>query len=214
MSSSPEFPSNSRKVRGPQNPEKPQVQQVVKGEAVRRKKPLGRRLKELIFGGADGGSVWEYVTQDVLVPAAKDTLVDVVREGIERMVFGEATARRSRSRNRPGETFISYNRYSGGGRREESHDRHRTQMSRRGRARHDFDEIILPTRHEADEVIERLFDLISQYEIATVSDLYDLVGLQANYTDDKWGWTELPGAGVSRVRSGYLLDLPRPIPLD
>ena len=87
-------------------------------------------------------------------------------------------------------------------------------MSRRAKATHNFDEIILATRHEAEEVIDRLFDLISRYETATVADLYELVGEDRSYTDDKWGWTDIRGAGVQRVRNGYLLNLPRPEPLD
>ena len=87
-------------------------------------------------------------------------------------------------------------------------------MSRQARARHNFDEIVLDERAEAEEVIDRLFDLVSQYESATVADLYELVGLASSHTDHKWGWTDLHGAGVSRIRGGYLLDLPEPEPLD
>lgn len=87
-------------------------------------------------------------------------------------------------------------------------------MSRRARANFDFDEIILPTRVEADQVLERMFDLLDKYEIVTVADLYDLVGVDSNYTDEKYGWEDLRGADVDRLsRGGYLLDLPRPEPL-
>ena len=81
-------------------------------------------------------------------------------------------------------------------------------------AKHDFDEIVLDQRAEAEEVIDRLYDVVSRYESATVADLYDLVGLPSTHTDHKWGWTDLRGAGVSRIRDGYLLDLPDPEPLD
>jgi hypothetical protein len=87
-------------------------------------------------------------------------------------------------------------------------------MSRRARARHDFDEIVLETRGEADEVIDQLYEIVSRYDSATVADLYELVGLASTHTDNKWGWTDLRGAGVTRVRSGYLLDIPEPRPLD
>jgi hypothetical protein len=87
-------------------------------------------------------------------------------------------------------------------------------MSQRGRAKHDFDEIVLDQRSEAEEVIDRLYDVVNKYEQATVADLYDLVGLSSNHTDHKWGWTDLRGSGVSRIRDGYLLDLPDPEPLD
>lgn len=207
-----EFPSNSRERQRRQNPEPPaqkKVERVVQGEVVRRKKPLGRRIAEVFVGG-DAKSVWGYIAFDVLIPAAKDTFADAFSQGIERMLFGEARSYSRRTGRRPGGGgYVSYDRMSSRDRRDES--RH---VSRRARASHDFDEIILPTRVEAEEVIDRLFDLTAKYETATVSDLYDLVGVSGNYTDDKWGWVDLRGAGVTRVRNGYLLDLPRPEPLD
>lgn len=209
-----EFPSNSKTskniegtVRKPA--EKKKVEQVVMSEVVRRKKPLNRRMSELFMGG-DAKSVWNYVLFDVLVPAAKDTLADATSQGIERLIFGETRSTSRRTGRRFGDTpHINYNRYSSSRRAER-----RVDLSSRGRAAHDFDEIILATRVEAEEVVDRLFDLISKYEAATVADLYELVGISGNYTDDKWGWYELQGAGVTRVRNGYLLDLPRPEPIN
>lgn len=209
-----DYPSNSRaKNKAPGAEAKPKkIESVVLGEVTRRKKPLSKRFAD-VFGGGNARSVWAYVMFDVLVPAAKDTFADAVSQGVERMVFGEARSSSRRTGHRPGGPggYVSYNRYSpvGGARREEP-----TTMSRRSRANHDFDEIILATRVEAETVIERLFDLVSRYESATVGDLYELVGVSGNYTDDKWGWTDLRGANVARVRNGYLLDLPKPEPLD
>ena len=111
---------------------------------------------------------------------------------------------------RPSSTggYVSYNRYSTAntphGRREEPRE-----ISNRSRSSHTFDEIILETRAEAEEVMDRLFDLIARYEQVTVSDLYSLVGATAKYTDENWGWTDLRGSKVERIRNGYLLDLPR-----
>jgi hypothetical protein len=87
-------------------------------------------------------------------------------------------------------------------------------LSREARAKHNFDEIVLNSRVEAEEVIDRLYDVVSRYESASVADLYELVGLSSTHTDHKWGWTDIRGAGVQRVRDGYLLDLPSPEPLD
>ena len=86
-------------------------------------------------------------------------------------------------------------------------------MSTRDKATHNFDGIILESRREAEEVIDRLGDLIDNYDAATVSDLYELVGITGSFTDDKWGWTDIRSAGIRRVREGYLLQLPRTEPL-
>ena len=206
-----EYPANSHKAKSvPESENLPKkVEKITVGEVTRRKKPLGRRFLDTFFGG-DAKGVLGYVLMDVLVPAAKDMAADAVSQGIERMIFGEARSTSRRTGARPGgnNSYVSYNRYSTGnpiGRREEPRE-----VSRKARGNHDFDEIILATRVEAEEVIGRLFDLVSQYEMATVADLYELVGVSGNYTDEKWGWTDVRGAGVTRVRSGYLLDLPRP----
>src|SRR5690606_6792083 len=88
------------------------------------------------------------------------------------------------------------------------------QLSKQGRATHDFDEIILASRGEAEMVLDQLSEAIENYDTATVSDLYALVGITGAFTDDKYGWTNLAEASVSSVRDGFLLNLPKPVPLD
>ena len=210
------YPSNSHKSKNNEPAEEPtkRVERVVESQVLRRKKPLGKRFIETFFGG-EARNVGPYVFFEVILPAMKDTIADVTSQSVERMLWGESrsTSRRSGNRSGYGNSYVSYNRFSpnsrDGGRRDEPRG-----PSRRARATHDFDEIILATRAEATEVIDRLFDLVSRYEAATVADLYEMVGVEGNYTDDKWGWTDVRGAGVTRIRNGYLLDLPRPEPLD
>lgn len=216
-----DYPSNSHKDEGKlerptkiEKTNKKKVERVVVGDVKRRKKPLGKRVVEVFIGG-NANNVWSYVAFDVLIPAAKEMVSEAVSQGIERMLFGDSSSRRGgRSRGAsPG--YVSYNRFSNSTppwKRDEP--RPQPSMSKRGRATHNFDEIILATRVEAEEVIDRLFDLISRYETATVSDLYEMVGVSGDFTDEKWGWTDLRGADVTRIRGGYLLDLPRPEPLD
>lgn len=192
-------------------PEK-KIEKVIEGEVVRRKKPWTKRFSEALIGG-DSRTVSVYILQDVLIPAAKDAIADAMSQGVERMLYGEARSVSRRSGRRGG--YTSYNKiYSPNtppweNRREETRS-----ITRRSRATHNFDEIILQTRAEADEVLERLFDLIGSYQTATVADLYELLGVTGSYTDDKWGWSELPGADVVRIPRGYLLKLPRPEPLN
>lgn len=79
---------------------------------------------------------------------------------------------------------------------------------------HDFGEIILGSMAEANEVLDRLYIMIDQFGTATVADLYEMCDLSANFVDRNWGWTDISGSRVRRVRNGYLLDLPRPETLD
>lgn len=206
-----EFPGNSRMKRPPPaKPERKKVERVTEGTVIRRKKPLRRRLLETFVGG-DARGAWGYVVLDILIPAARDMIADAGREGIERMVYGESRPRSRRGPRGEPAGHVPYNRYSSYGRRDEP----RREMSRRGRALHDFDEIILDSRAEAEEVLDRLYDMVERYDSATVSDLYEMCDISGNdFAGQKWGWTDMAGARVTRVRNGYLLDLPRPEPLD
>lgn len=110
--------------------------------------------------------------------------------------------------------YVSYNRMGRQPQRDDRPPMPQT-LSRMSRARQSFDEIIIPSRQEAEEVLDRLFDLISKYDTATVADLYELTGLSSSHTDHKWGWEELRGASVGRIRGGgYLLNLPEPQSLE
>lgn len=209
-----DYPGNSNNKKEPAaRTEK--VEKIITGEVVMRKPSLGKRAREIFIGG-DAQSVWAYVAYDILIPAVKDTLSDAVSMGIERMLFGDSrspSSRRRGSSTPTGYGYTNYSSYSKGGSRYQSKDDGR-QVSKRARASHNFDEIILETRVEAETVIERLDDLCDRYGQASVSDLYELVGVVGDYTDEKYGWQDMRGADVSRVRDGYLLNLPRPEVLD
>lgn len=205
----PDYPPNSdvskRKAAG----EDKNIKRVTSEDPVRRKKPMRTQFKETFIGGNAKTAV-RYVVFDVLIPAARDMIAEAGIAGIEKLIFGDSRRRGGSTPPQGGPTgYVSYNRYAMG--RQSSPAR---AMSRRARSTHDFDEIVLTSRVEAEEVIDRLFDLVSRYESATVADLYELVGLASAHTDQKWGWRDIRGAGVSRVRDGYLLDLPEPQPLD
>lgn len=194
-------------------PSKEKLEKVTVNDAIKRKPPLGRRIKETFLGG-DSRGVWEYVAFDVIVPAAKDMLADAVSQGVERLIFGEAksTSRRG-SRGRSSGRHTPYGAsYRRGGLTPDP--RGGRNMSRQARASHNFEEIVLETRGEADAVLDSLSDRIELYKMATVADLYDLVGVSGTYVDERWGWMDLRDSGITRVRSGYLLELPRPEPVD
>lgn len=200
------LPSNSNREKS-SSEEQSRVTKPVVTKGVKEKKPsLGSKVKESIVGD-DARSVTEYLLMDVVIPATKRTISDVVSQGIDRLLFGE-----SRPRTRANETrYTSYSarsRYASDPRSMYSEPR---TLSYRARAQHDFSDLIIEDRGEAEAVIDQLGNIIDQYSVATVSDLYDLVGISSSFTDRKWGWDDIRGAEIRRTRDGYLLVLPRPI---
>lgn len=205
------FPSNSRRVTRTPEEQPKEVTRVTTGEVIRRKQPLGRRFSQSLIGG-DAQSAWGYIFGEVLIPAARDMIADAVTGGVERMVFGDSGHRGGRRPSRSG--YTPYNRYSGSSGRNDRGRDDRRDISRHARATHKFDEIIIDSRHEAQEVLNNLEEMIHRYEFVSVSTLYELVGISSNFAERKYGWTDLRDARIVRVRNGYLLDLPRPEPFD
>src|SRR5688572_27380660 len=154
-----EFPSNSKLPRSEKPAPERVVEQVVSGEVSSRKKPLGRRLREIFIGG-DTKSVVSYVISDVLMPQAKEMFVEAVSSGFEKLIYGDSRPPRrygSRPTTNPGPT--NYTRYAVRGNNpigRQSHEDRRTTASVRT---HDLDDVLLATRVEAETVIDRMYDL-------------------------------------------------------
>lgn len=212
------FPSNSHRAKEAPKEQDKKIEKVVTGPVVHRKKPLGRRFAETFFGG-DAKGVGHYVLMDVIIPAVKDTVVDALTQTVERIFFGDSAAsrRRSSSSSRPGYGQVNYTNYASKNRPSTSREPAQT-YSRRAVGSHPMEDIIVSARIEAEEVIDRLGDLIEKYDSASVADLYELVGLSGAYTDNKWGWTSTQGASVRRIHHegapAYLIELPKPEPLN
>lgn len=206
-----QFPSNANKHQPQAKREPPKkVEKIVSGEVIRRRKPAHRRVFESFVGDSVGG-VWSYVLLDVLIPAAKDMVYDAMSTGFERLLFREGRHRGRRGGPPSQFGHVAYNRYSSSSRRDEP----RRELSRRSRSSHDFDEIMFPTRVEAQEVIDQMYFYIDQYDAVSVAEMYEMAGVSSNFVDRRWGWTELSDTAVRRTRNGYyVLDLPKPEPLN
>lgn len=211
-----EFPSNSQRARVPVEPKK--IERVTSAEAGRRKRGLGRKFKDAFIGG-DPRMAAEYMVTDVFIPAIQDTVIDAVQGGFERWIRGEG-ARPRRRGGAPSNAYsdlghVDYTPRGLGTRSSSNRTPTPRMLSRKSRAKGAFDELIIPSRGEAEEVIDQMFEILGRYGAVSVADLYELTGVQSSHTDMKWGWLQLRGAKAVRLRQGgFLLDLPEPEPLD
>lgn len=197
-----DYSSNSDKSKEPR-PEK-NLEKVVTGEVVEKEIGLGRKFKNVFFGG-DARQSARYVAGDVLLPAVRNLIVDMVTMGIERVVYGEGARRRGRTT--PITSRVQYNAYSGMRDPRESRVNLPGQPPRVSARAQDRD-LILERREDAEMVLEQLIAIIDQYEVASVSDLNELIGKPSSHIDQKWGWTSLGHVSIRQVREGYHLDLP------
>lgn len=194
--------ADQRDIYTPNSNKSKNIQKVIKGNAVARKKSTGKKVMET-FIGEDVGDIKSYIIFDVIVPAIKDTLVTVVSNGIEMLMYGRVEPKKKKN----GGTYVSYDSIYKNAKKTNSG----TTVSR---TKHTFDDIILESRGEAEEVLSSLIDIVEEYNAASVDDLYNLVGITSDFTNNKFGWYDLSNASTSRVRGGYILNLPKPVVLD
>ena len=174
--------------------EKKKVQPVVKGKVVKKTNNV-RKLTD-IFVSEDAKNIKSYVLMDVLVPAVKKAISDIVTNGIDMILYGES----GRSKRRSTGDYVSYNRYSSSDSRDRDYS---------GSSRYSYDDIVFENRRDAEEVLDELYKILNKYHIVSVADLYDLVDMSGNYTDYNYGWNNLNGSDVIHTRDGYILKLPR-----
>jgi hypothetical protein len=204
-----DYPSNAKNAKQEPQPEK-KVEQVVTGKVIKRKRsPFAKLTQNFVV--EDSTTVLEHLISDVLVPAAKSLVVDMITEGLQRKLYGD-----SRPRTPAQRTYTSYSTRSAapGGRHIPGSASNVTPLSRIQKANHDFRDIILVDRGDAEDVLDRLRDLINQYKLATVNDFYELIGLSGEFTDDKWGWYDLRSASIRPVNGGWAFNMPRTMAID
>lgn len=158
------------------------------------------------FLSEDISNIKSYALTGVLIPAVKKAIYDIITEGIDMLLYG-GSGRGKKTTQAGKVTYASY------------YDKRRNEDDRRydsprTRTAYSYDEVTVDSRMDAEEVLARMDELIEKYGMVSVADLYDLVGITGNYTDNKYGWTSLRNAEPVKTRDGYLIKLPRATPLD
>lgn len=198
-----EYKPNSCKYKEEQLVSEKKVDKVVSGSVKARKKSEIQKFAD-VFIQEDVQKVKSYILMDVLAPAVKKAISDIVTNGIDMILYGET----GRTKKSGSASKVSYRSYY------DRQDERRDYASNRTRTGYDYDNIILDNRGEAEEVLSRMDELISTYGLVSVADFYDLVGVTGNYTDNKYGWTNIRNASVVRAYDGYMIKLPRALPLN
>lgn len=201
-----EYKPNSRlsKEQTKENEEKKEIKKVVNG-TVRRKKNNVRKLTD-IFISEDVTNVKSYIFMDVLVPAMKKAISDIVTDGIDMLLYGSAN--RKKKSNAITGSYTNYGFYSTSNRNDRGEYNYRQE-------RYTYDDIYFDDRRDAEAVLMQMDECIDRYGRVSVMDLYDLVGITGEYTDAKFGWTNLHSAEVVRDMNGkYKIKLSRPKAFD
>lgn len=204
-----DYAPNSHKFKEEQKnavAEKPKTEKVISGKATVKKNEI-RKFRDIFFA-EDFDAVKSYICQDVLIPLVKKAIYDIGVGSLDTLMFGKNG---NRPRTNGNTSYISYgsNYNNRGGSRfvDERTDTRPNDVR-------SYEDIVIPTREEATDVLNRLDELIENYKRATVGDYYDACGLTCDYTAYNYGWINLRSAEVVRVRDGYKVKLPKAMPID
>lgn len=178
------------------------IQPVATGKT--RKKNTLEKFAGMIIQ-SDISAVKETIVSEVVVPMVKNLIANTVSDTIYMMMFGETRNARENGR-RSNASYVSY-----GSMYKAMDDQRSTAKRASG---YEFEDVVVPTRGEAEIILDRMNELISVYKVASVADLYDLAGVSSKYTDNKYGWTDIRGAEVIFSRGEYVIKMPRACPLD
>lgn len=185
-------------------------------EVVKAKPTLGSRFATT-FGGDNLKTVGKSVFMEVLLPGARDMAFDMVKEFAHKALYGDTGRRTSIGQQvvNGAASRIRTTNYSTMSQSPlvGSQSVGITTLGAQEKARFDFSNLVFPDKAMAMEVIERMNDAITEFNIVTVADFYDFIGQTGNgFTDQKHGWNSqaFQGAELRSVRGGFVLNLPTP----
>lgn len=190
--------------------ERPKIEAVATGTTSKRKRSLFKRFADTFFT-EDVGDVKTYILYDVVIPAIKENVADIINSAVSMIFFGEASRRSRKPSGGSIGSKINYGGYFNSGERKE-----RMPAYNRSRIAHNFEDVVFDNRADAESVLDGMIEILnSEYRQVSVADFYDLAGISTSFTDNKYGWTDLRGSRVIGSPSrGYIIELPRCVTLE
>lgn len=144
--------------------------------------------------------------REILIPGIKDGIMDFLG------VAFYNDARKNRNRYGGGSYYNYGGSYRSSSNRDyRSYDRRDDYYPKNKKM--DYRNIVLNERRDAEEICANLRGRIEQTGQASLGDLYDLIDVSSDFTDDNWGWTDPRDIGVRKVSNGWLIDIAEVRPL-
>lgn len=160
-----------------------------------------------VFISDDAGSIGKYITMDVLVPAIKQAISTIFKDGIDILLYGQGGNPNKKSSVAGSVSYSGFykNRFS--------------PEPQKASARFGYDELEYGTRDEAVDVVNAMDDLLNMYGKVSVADMYELSSATPEYTYNDYGWAKPAITDIRTVsqivRRGdsYAIRLPKAQPL-
>lgn len=179
--------------------EKKKLAPIASG-SVEKRSGISKFLSE--FFAADAPTIGRHLVNDVLRPAALRLLDDTITTAKDVALYGDNAAPAQKNKKEIVGTKVSYDKVS---------EKKKLEVVDTKR----FDYPVVATKKDADTVLQTLNDVIEQYDMVTVADMYDLCGIKDYpFTANSYGWNTLNDAIVVHTSDGWLIKPSNPRPID
>jgi hypothetical protein len=185
--------------------EKVQIEKIVSVQPKKVKKSLIGRLVSGVVGPDGLPGIGSYVNEEIIKPAIKNIIVDAVTSGINMVMYGEKGGA-----NRGGYRPNVGSRNSLQPRTNYRAASEHTERPIARPARGGVDEYSFELRDEAAQVLVSLTEYADMYDVVSVADYYDTIGIKPKFTDNNVGWTidSITRATIMPIRGGYIIKFP------
>lgn len=179
--------------------EKPKVKPVISKDSLVKNDDFVSKVKKTLFS--------DDVLNEVVWPGIKNLALD----GLE-MIFFHDGGRRYGDRRRDSYyydnasyRYDSHYRYAD---RRDSPSDYRDNGGDSRRDHIDYRNIILKNREDAEKIVEDMRYRCDKYGSVSVAELFDMIGVTGEYTDNDWGWKDPRDISYRRVSRGFLIIVP------
>lgn len=187
-------------------PQKKEIKQVV-SDAKQVSRPATRRFFDFLLAESPK-DLLKRIGSEVLVPRAKAGIEEAFNSFVHGMFWGGGAA--------PPSQIVRGTVLRGGGINYQGISSQQTGLQQARQAlpvqQHsgNYQDLVVPTQESAEILLANMYDLLNEYRLVSVADLYEMAGITPSPSDGSYGWTNLDGSRIQKVRDGYLLQLPRP----
>lgn len=199
-----EYKSNSHKSK--EVAKQHAIEKVVSGRVRVKKQRKGNLEKAAeIFTGQDLNSVKEHLIKDVLFPNIQKLLYDTITNGADTIIYG-GKGKNKRSDGTRVSYWRSYDSGSGSSNEKTTYS---------GRGIYNFENLLFEKKQDAEAVLDSMQEIIDQFGVVSVADLYDLADVTIdNTTASNYGWKSIASAKSVATPDGWILSLSKPIYLN
>lgn len=199
-----EYKSNSHKSK--EVAKQHAIEKVVSGKVrVKRQRKGNLEKAAEIFTGQDLNSVKEHLIKNVLFPNIQKLLYDTITNGADTIIYG-GKGKNKRSDGTRVPYWRSYDSESGSNNEKPTYS---------GRGIYNFENLLFEKKQDAEAVLDSMQEIIDQFGVVSVADLYDLADVTIdNTTASNYGWKSIASAKSVATPDGWILSLSKPIYLN